>query len=68
MYVQIRMRTCDFTGEPDHSRLLMNFPLAAALSRPVNSLKGVSCRRFRQEIPDLKQHYRPEGGAMAAFL
>ncbi len=23
----------------------------------VNSSKGVSCRRLRQEVPDLRQHY-----------
>ena len=28
-----------------------------ALSRLVNSLKGVSSRRLRQEFPDLTRHY-----------
>ena len=28
-----------------------------ALSRLVNSLKGVSSRRLRQEFPDLARHY-----------
>jgi putative transposase len=28
-----------------------------AISRLVNSLKGVSSRRLRQEFPDLRQHY-----------
>lgn len=38
--------------------LLVNFPPKVALSRPVNSLKGVSSRRLRQEFPDLVRHYR----------
>ncbi|MBM0238967.1 IS200/IS605 family transposase, partial [Micromonospora sp. ATA32] len=28
-----------------------------ALSKLVNSLKGVSSRRMRQEFPDLRRHY-----------
>ena len=37
--------------------LLVNFPLTVAISRLVNSLKGVSSRRLRQEFPDLIPHY-----------
>jgi putative transposase len=37
--------------------LLVNFPPKVALSKLVNSLKGVSSRRIRQEFPDLHQHY-----------
>jgi putative transposase len=47
----------EFNGEANHVHLLVNFPPTAALSRPVNSLKGVSSRRLRQEFPDLRQHY-----------
>lgn len=37
----------------------MNFPPKLALSKLVNSLKGVSSRRLRQEFPDLvRHHYR----------
>lgn len=35
----------------------MDFPPKVALSRLVNSLKGVSSRRMRQEFPELVQHY-----------
>jgi len=35
----------------------VNFPPTVAISRLVNSLKGVSSRRLRQEFPDLRQHY-----------
>jgi putative transposase len=42
----------EFNGES----LLMNFPPKVALSRLVNSLKGVSSRRMRQEFPNLRRH------------
>jgi putative transposase len=47
----------EFNGEANHVHLLVNFPPKVALSKLVNSLKGVSSRRLRQEFPDLVQHY-----------
>lgn len=47
----------EFTGESEHVHLLVNFPPKIALARLVNSLKGVSSRRRRQEFPELAQHY-----------
>lgn len=47
----------EFNGEDDHVHLLVNFPPKVAVSRLVNSLKGVSSRRLRQEFPDLARHY-----------
>lgn len=47
----------EFNGETNHVHLLVNFPPKVALSKLVNSLKGVSSRRMRQEFPDLVQHY-----------
>ncbi|MBX6389001.1 MAG: IS200/IS605 family transposase [Frankia sp.] len=47
----------EFNGEPDHVHLLVNFPPKVAVSRLVNSLKGVSSRRMRQEFPELARHY-----------
>lgn len=35
----------------------MDFPPKVALTKLVNSLKGVSSRRLRQEFPDLVRHY-----------
>lgn len=35
----------------------MSFPPKVTLSKLVNSLKGVSSRRLRQEFTDLVQHY-----------
>ena len=47
----------EFNGENNHVHLLVNFPPKVALAKLVNSLKGVSSRRLRQEFPDLQQHY-----------
>lgn len=47
----------EFNCEANHVHLLVNFPPTIAISRLVNSLKGVSSRRLRQEIPDLRAHY-----------
>ena len=47
----------EFNGEANHVHLLVNFPPKVAVSKLVNSLKGVSSRRLRQEFPDLVKHY-----------
>ena len=47
----------EFNGENNHVHLLVNFPPKVAVARLVNSLKGVSSRRMRQEFPDLSAHY-----------
>jgi putative transposase len=47
----------EFNGESDHVHLLVHFPPKVALSKLVNSLKGVSSRRMRQEFPELARHY-----------
>lgn len=47
----------EFNGENNHVHLLVNFPPKVALSKLVNSLKGVSSRRMRQEYPELVKHY-----------
>ena len=39
----------EFNGEEDHVHLLIHYPPTVTLSRLVNSLKGVSSRRLRQE-------------------
>ncbi len=40
----------EFNGEKDHVHLLVHYPPKVAVSRLVNSLKGVSARRIRQEF------------------
>ncbi|MGJ6970091.1 IS200/IS605 family transposase [Streptosporangium sp. G11] len=47
----------EFNGENNHVHLLVNFPPKVALSKLVNSLKGVSSRRMRTEFPELARHY-----------
>ncbi|MBO0653979.1 IS200/IS605 family transposase [Streptomyces triculaminicus] len=47
----------EFNGENNHVHLLVNFPPKVALSKLVNSLKGVSSRRLSQEYPELVRHY-----------
>jgi putative transposase len=47
----------EFNGENNHIHLLVTFPPKVAIARLVNSLKGVSSRRLRQEFPDLRRHY-----------
>ncbi|MER5968513.1 IS200/IS605 family transposase [Streptomyces sp. NPDC002055] len=42
----------EFNGERDHVHLLINYPTKVAVSKLVNSLKGVSARRIRQEFTD----------------
>lgn len=51
----------EFNGETDHVHLLVHYPPKVALSRLVNSLKGVSARRLRQEFPDhIRKYLRGE--------
>lgn len=47
----------EFDGEDDHVHLLVNYPPKVAVSKLVNSLKGVSSRRLRQRHPDLAKRY-----------
>ena len=43
------LRACD--GEDDHVHLLVEYPPTVLLPTLVNSLKGVSSRRLKQEFP-----------------
>jgi len=47
----------EFNGQSNHVHLPVNFPPKVAVSKLVNSLKGTSSRRLRQEFPNLLQHY-----------
>ncbi len=44
-------------GEHDHVHLLVEYPPKVAVSRLVNSLKGVSSRLLRMERPDIEKRY-----------
>jgi len=47
----------EFDGEPDHVHLLIQYPPKVALSKLVNSLKGVSSRHLRRRFPELEKYY-----------
>lgn len=47
----------EFNGEADHVHLLVNYPPKVRLSELVNSLKGVSSRRLKQEFPDIHRFW-----------
>ncbi|MBB5806589.1 REP element-mobilizing transposase RayT [Saccharothrix ecbatanensis] len=47
----------EFNGETDHVHLLVQYPPSVALSRLVNSLKGVSGHHLRREYPDHIRQY-----------
>ena len=44
-------------GEDDHVHLLVEYPPKVALSKLVNSLKGVSSRRLRVLHPEIAKRY-----------
>ncbi|MFC4503221.1 MULTISPECIES: IS200/IS605 family transposase [Streptomyces] len=50
----------DFNGERDHVHLLIHYPPKVAVSKLVNSLKGVSARRIRQEFAGHTNHAIPQ--------
>jgi putative transposase len=47
----------EFNGESSHVHLLVSFPPKVALSRLVNSLKGVSSAGCGRSSPELARHY-----------
>ncbi|MFF4732106.1 IS200/IS605 family transposase [Streptomyces mirabilis] len=55
--VDFECELVEFNGEGNHVHLLVHFPPKVAVAKLVNSLKGVSSRRLRQEFPDLASHY-----------
>ena len=47
----------EFNGEEDHVHMLIHYPPKVSLAKLVNSLKGVSSRRLRQNWPGLEERY-----------
>ena len=47
----------EFDGEQDHVHLLVHYPPKIAISKLVNSLKGVSSRYLRRDFPDIHKYY-----------
>lgn len=46
----------EFNGEQDHVHILIEYPPKVQLSKLINSLKGVSSRRLRQEFPIIHRY------------
>ncbi|MFF3666163.1 IS200/IS605 family transposase [Microtetraspora malaysiensis] len=51
----------EFNGEHDHVHLLIHYPPKVALSKLVNSLKGVSARLLRKEYAEHVRTYLWDG-------
>jgi putative transposase len=47
----------EFDGERNHVHLLVNYPPKVAVSKLVNSLKGVSARLLRKQHASLRKYY-----------
>ena len=58
----------EFNGESDHVYLLVHYPPKVAVSTLVNSLKGVSARRLRQDRPDIARRYWRGGLWSASYF
>ena len=58
----------EFNGEPDHVHLLVHYPPKVSISALVNSLKGVSARRLRQDRPDIASRYGRGGLWSASYF
>ncbi len=56
IYKQNDSELVEFDGESDHIHLLVWYPPRIAISVLVNSLKGVSSRRLRQEFHIFKEN------------
>ena len=50
-------RVVEANDEADHVHLLVEYPPTVAISKLVNSLKGVSSRLLRQSPPEIAQRY-----------
>ena len=58
----------EFNGERDHVHLLVQYPPKVSISALVNSLKGVSARRLRQDRPDMARRYWRGGLWSASYF
>lgn len=50
-------RMMEMDGERDHVHLLIEYPPKTAVSSLVNSLKGASSRKLRNDRPDIADRY-----------
>ncbi|SCE94068.1 Transposase IS200 like [Micromonospora viridifaciens] len=54
---QFECELVEFNGKDNHIHLQVNFPPKVALTKLVNSLKGVSSRYLRRDFPELHRYY-----------
>ena len=47
----------EFNGEDDHVHLLISYPPKHSISALVNSLKGVSSRRLKEQFPEIESFW-----------
>ena len=47
----------EFNGEQDHVHLLISYPPKHSVSALVNSLKGVSSRRLKEQFPEIESFW-----------
>ena len=47
----------EFNGEQDHVHLLISYPPKHSISAMVNSLKGVSSRRLKEQFPEIESFW-----------
>ena len=47
----------EFNGEQDHVHLLISYPPKHSVSALVNSLKGVSSRRLKEQYPEIESFW-----------
>lgn len=53
----LEAKLVEMDGENDHVHLLIEYPPKLAVSKLVNSLKGVSSRLLRKHLPMVSKHY-----------
>jgi putative transposase len=61
---QFEAELIEFNGASDHVHLLVNYPPKVAVSKLINSLKGVSSRKIRQKFPKVLYHWSNKKGAL----
>lgn len=47
----------EFNGEEDHVHLLVSYPPKHSVAAMVNSLKGVSSRRLKEQFPEIESFW-----------
>jgi len=54
---QFEVKLVEFNGDGDYVHLLIEYPPKVALSKLVNSLKGVSSRKIKLHHPEIAERY-----------